>query len=119
MDEKELREICHQQKTTIFMADGKRVSPSLSGKRAICHLHIMLANMIYKLISDENKRSKVLAVLDEAYDCGKRMDRALDDYRRRLGIGKGEGHKQEKEFMNSIDFNKEEDVIPQDISDIR
>lgn len=105
-----LRLIHHQSKTTIFMPDGSLV-PIMSEKRTICNVHLMLAHLTQKAFGDAQVRIKMLQLIDEAYDMGKRMDKGLMFYRVEMGLSKTQGRELEKKMLDKVDWSKE-DVAP-------
>lgn len=84
---------------TIFEKDGSLV-PALSEKALICGRHLKLAHAINNSILDQVTKHKLLLMVDEVYDMGKRMDAKLMDYRRILGLPKGIGKQQEEERVD-------------------
>ena len=86
------------KKSTIFLSDGTLV-PDLSEKALICGRHIKLAHLIDQSVTDPELKRKMLLMVDEVYDMGKRMDRKLMDYRKILGLPKGIARQQENQRL--------------------
>ena len=110
IDQRLFEEIKHLRKTTIFMPDGS-VMPVLNEKRNICNMHILLANEVCKCVPKAEDKRRMLALIEEAYDMGKRMDKGLMFYRTEMGINKSQGRELEKKAADGIK-GSEEDVTP-------
>lgn len=59
-------------------------------KRRICFVHLELANKVNATEMDPKDKEEILAMIDEVFDMGKRMDAKLDEYHtERIALGMG------------------------------
>lgn len=49
-------------------------------KRTICHVHRVLAHLIWQTDIEESRKHEILELVDEVYDMGRRMGEKLRDY---------------------------------------
>ena len=77
----------HRARRQSIWYKGKLLLPR-SGKRTICNVHLELVQEIIALKLPEDIEKKLLVLIDEVYNMGKRMDNALDYYAELTGKDK-------------------------------
>ena len=69
------------RRQTIFLKDGSILAPKSETKRSICNVQLILAREISNTKLSRTEKNKLLLIIDEAYNLGKRMANKLDFYR--------------------------------------
>jgi hypothetical protein len=70
----------------------------------------MLAHEVCKHVKDDEAKKRLLALIEEAYDMGKRMDKGLSHYRNELGLNKSQDRELEKKVADAVDWSKEDAI---------
>ena len=68
------------RRQTIYCKDGSLRRTQSYVKRSICNVHLILAEEIEKGLYPDSEKIKLLLLVDEAYQLGKRMATKLDYY---------------------------------------